>query len=267
MTTTAPQADHLIQLAERHGLVLQAGHVERFNAAFEHAVARLPVARYFEATRASCYTFRSTDVGVVLDLMVHDIDLVCSLTSSPLVDARGTGIAVFGPHEDMAEARLEFADGTVANLRASRCSFQPCRQVAWYSEDGFVSADLAAGTVQSVGVSPAISPDTPRDVQEMKPAMRQAVRDDLFGSVLPLETVEVPPQNAIECEHRDFVHSIRTGAAPRVSGRDGRRAVAIAQSIIESINQHRWSDGTAHRTGAQTRRISLLPQADKRRAG
>ncbi len=261
ITTTAPQADHLIHLAERNHVVLQVGHVERFNPAFEQAAREVPVARFFEATRASVYTFRSTDVGVVHDMMIHDIDLVCSLTRSPLVDARATGVAVFGPHEDIAEARLEFADGTVASLRASRCSFQAARQVAWYGEKGYVSADLAAGRLQTVGLSPLVDLGSHRNVEALGSEPCTAIREDLFGSVLPRKTHEVKPQNAIAAEQRDFLQAIRTGQPPRVSGRDGRRAVSIAQAVVESINEHRWADGSGHRVGAQTQRLSILPAA------
>ena len=153
LTNTTPQADHLIQLADHHQAVLQVGHVERFNPAFEKAAATLPNPRYLEAQRMSSYTLRSVDVGVVIDLMIHDIDLIGSLVDSPLVETRAVGVSVFGPHEDIAQARLEFANGTVANLTASRCSFQPTRAISWFNEQGFVSADLSCGELQHVGLS------------------------------------------------------------------------------------------------------------------
>ncbi len=267
VTLTMAEADQLIALAHRRQQVLQVGHVERFNPAFEMARRILPTARYLEASRMSGYTFRSTDVGVVHDLMIHDIDLVASLVSSPLVDTRAIGVAVFGPHEDIAQARLEFADGTVANLTASRCSFQPARQISWFSEDGFVAANLADGTLQSVQRSEQIDPAQHRDVAEMDESRQCQVREELFGSVLPRQNHSVKPQNAILEEQKDFLRAIQTGQLPRVTGRDGRRAVAIAQSILDSIAQHRWQHGNTQRVGHQASTLQLLPLGSGRRAG
>ncbi len=267
LTTTAAQADQLIAAASRHQRVLQVGHVERFNPAFEQARQILPTARYIEARRMSGYTFRSVDVGVVHDLMIHDIDLTCALVPSPLVETRAVGIAVFGPHEDIAQARLEFADGTVASLTASRCSFQPARQISWFGEKGFVAADLASGTLQSVGCSSMIDGSQPRDVSQLPPDAQHQVREALFENVLPRQQHAVEPQNAILQEQRDFLQAIRLGRQPRVSGRDGRRAVAVAQSIVDAIGQHRWQDGNTTRIGHQASRVQLLPVESGRRAG
>lgn len=266
VTTTAAEADQLIAASDRHDLVLQVGHVERFNPAFEQAVKVLPRARYLEARRMSGYTFRSIDVGVVHDLMIHDIDLVCSLIPSPLVDTRAVGIAVFGPHEDIAQARLEFADGSVANLTASRCSFQPDRSISWFSESGFVSADLAAAKLTAVNRG-SINPDTQRDVADLDEVTREQVRERLFDNVLPKQMHEVESQNAIQLEQQDFVDAIRNSRLPRVSGRDGRRAVSIAQSILDSIAHHRWQEGHSQLMGHQASPIKLLPVNPGRLAG
>ncbi len=259
ITNTTPQADHLIHTADRQKLVLQVGHVERFNPAFEQAAARLPRPRYIEAHRMSTYTFRSTDVGVVMDLMIHDIDLVSSLVNSPLIDTRAVGVAVFGPHEDIAQARLEFADGTVANLTASRCSFQPMRNISWFSETGYVAADLSTGKLQSIYSSSLIDTSINRDIATLSETQQQQIREELFDSVLPLTSGEVRSHNAIEQEQIDFLNAIVEGRQPRVCGRDGRRAVSIAQSIIEAVMNHRWQDGHLQRAGAQAQRIKLLP--------
>ena len=239
ITNTTSQAEELADLAETHGLTLQVGHVERFNPAFQKAKQLLPRPRYIEAQRMSGYTMRSTDVGVVLDLMIHDIDLVVSLVNSPLIDSRAIGVSVFGPHEDIAQARLEFEDGTVANLTASRCSFQPARTISWFSEAGFVSADLSAGELEHVGLSSMIDPAGHRDIQQRTPHQITDIQSSLFDSVLPKTKESVAPQNAIECEHLDFANAIRTQTAPTVTGRQGGRAVKIAESILNSIEQHR----------------------------
>jgi predicted dehydrogenase len=271
VTNTEVEADQLIQLADRHQSVLQVGHVERFNAAFQEAVRRLPGPRYIEARRMSGYTMRSVDVGVVLDLMIHDIDLIGSLVSSPLVDVRAVGVSVFGPHEDIAQARLEFSDGTVANLTASRCSFQPARTIAWFNERGYVSADLSSGELQQVQLSRLIDTCQPRDIQQFTNDARHEIQSGLFDSVLPRTVERVEPQNAIECEHNDFARAIRGNRVARVTGRHGRRAVAIARSIVDAIEQHRWQDGVSQRVGPQGQKIQLLPvggnQSPERKAG
>jgi predicted dehydrogenase len=251
-TATAPQADQLVDLAAAKNLIVQVGHVERFNPSFEQAVALMPHARHVEARRCSGYTFRSSDIGVVHDLMIHDIDLVCSLTESALVEVRATGVAVFGPHEDIAEARLQFADGTVACLKASRCSFDPARRFAWYSEDGYIDVDLSAGKIRVASIPSTFCRKSHRDVSALDTPDRNRIRDNLFSEVFPLQEIVVAPANAIQQEQQEFVHSIRTGKAPRCDGRAARRAIAIAQDIVDCISRHKWCDGENVRIGAQT---------------
>ena len=258
ITNTVEQADHLIHTADQQQLVLQVGHVERFNPAFEIANQSLPQPRYLEAHRMSGYTFRSIDVGVVHDLMIHDIDLLASMITSPLLDVRAIGIAVFGPHEDIAQARLEFSNGSIANLTASRCSFQPVRQISWFNENGFVSADLGDQTVSRVQC-PEILKSNDRDIQSLNEQRQQQIKDHLFQEVLPKTQLHVNPHNAIEMEHVDFFAAIQKNALPRVTGRHGRRAISIAQAIIDSIRAHRWTDGHTTRVGHQAARLNLLP--------
>ena len=116
LTSCSAQAQRLLQIADQQKCVLQVGHVERFNPAYQAALEQVGHPRYFESERTSGYTFRSTDIGVVFDLMIHDIDLVLAAVDSPLANVRASGISIFGRHEDIAEARLEFANGAIANL-------------------------------------------------------------------------------------------------------------------------------------------------------
>ncbi|MEX0977936.1 MAG: Gfo/Idh/MocA family oxidoreductase, partial [Pirellulales bacterium] len=120
LAATVAEADELVETARRHGTVLQVGHIERFNPAFVAAAGRVGRPRYVDAVRAAPFTGRSTDIGVVHDLMIHDIDLVLSLVDAPLVRVEAVGLPILGQNEDVAQARLEFADGCVANLSASR---------------------------------------------------------------------------------------------------------------------------------------------------
>jgi predicted dehydrogenase len=217
LTTSLAEADELIRLARYQRLVLQVGHVERFNPAIAAAAPHLEAPCYFEAVRTSGYSCRSTDIGVVLDLMIHDLDLLLSLVDSAVSSVQAVGATVIGPHEDMAQARITFADGCVANLTASRTSFRAQRTVQVYGRRGMVSLDLAQRTAQRVRLS------------------QEQLRNRLFQDYLPIQTLEVPERNALLDEQRDFLASIRTGRSPRVSGTDARRALDVALRIQQEI--------------------------------
>ena len=143
LSTTVAEADEVLAAARRQGAIVQVGHIERFNPAWNQAdvVPLLRSPKYIDATRTSGYTFRSTDIGVVLDMMIHDLDLVLHFANSPVRQVQALGISVLGDHEDVAKARLEFANGCVANLSASRVSYQPVRQMQVWSEHGCVTVD------------------------------------------------------------------------------------------------------------------------------
>ena len=145
LATTVAEADEVLAAARRNGAMVQVGHIERFNPAWNQAevtpLLRCP--KYIDATRTSGYTFRSTDIGVVLDMMIHDLDLVLHFANSPVRNVQALGISVLGDHEDVAQARLEFANGCVANLSASRVSYQPVRQMQVWSEHGCVTVDFS----------------------------------------------------------------------------------------------------------------------------
>lgn len=241
ITVTVDEADELIAAAHKNDLVLQVGHVERFNPSFIAVQKQLAPPRYIEAVRASGYTFRSTDVGVVLDLMIHDLDLVLSLAQSPVVDVEALGVAVLGPHEDMAHARLKFANGCIANLKASRTSFQMQRSMHVFTDSGFASIDFATGSAKVVRPDARLLSRT-LDVHQLAPEQKTQVKEHLFQDLLRLEDVAVEKGNAIQSEHQDFITSIRTNSQPQVSGEHGRNALAVAQEILEKIAAYHEQD-------------------------
>lgn len=236
ITLSLADADALVAAARQRGLVLQVGHVERFNPALRAVAARLAGARYLEAARTSGYTFRSIDIGVVLDLMIHDIDIVLSLAQSEVVDVRAIGTPVFGPHEDMAQARLEFASGAVANLTASRTSFVQQRTLQVFTPRGYASLDLGARKAKLVEASERVLRGE-IDVQRASAEEVAAIKERLFVDYLPLTEVAVPVANAIADEHTDFLRAIRTGVDPLVTGEAGRAALAVAYRILEAIER------------------------------
>lgn len=248
LTPTSAEADELVSLARRQGLALQVGHVERFNPALASVASELRDPKYIQATRASGYTFRSTDIGVVLDMMVHDIDVVLSLARSPVEDVRALGISVLGGHEDIATAWLTFGSGCVAQLTASRTSFQQRRTMNVFTSR--LSASINFATHEATVVRPR--EDVLRrefHAEGLNPDERDYCKEHLFDELLVRTQQTAPPVNAIEEEQRDFVRAIRTGKPPRVDGAAGRDAVAVAEMILRQIEAHAWDGMSAGRLG------------------
>ncbi len=242
LAPSAAEAEDLVSLARKNGLVLQVGHVERFNAALTAVAADVRDPKYIEATRTSGYTFRSTDIGVVLDVMIHDLDIVLSLAKSTVEDVQALGVSVLGCHEDMATARLSFASGCVAQLSASRVSFQQKRSMTVFTSRGCASINFA--THEATVVKPR--EDVLRRefrVDQLSATERTYWKEHLFDELLVRTQYDSPAGNAIQEEQRDFVRAIREGRAPRVDGAAGYNAVAVAEMILERIAEHSW-DGT-----------------------
>ena len=234
ISTTVAQADELVAVAHDQGLILQVGHVERFNPAFCAVASCLRRPRYIEAVRMSGYTFRSTDIGVVLDLMIHDLDLVLSMVRSEVVEIDALGSTIFGPHEDMAHAHLRFANGCIANLNASRTSFYLQRQMQILTERAYGHVDFAEGSAKLVRPSKEVLRGE-IDVQTMSVEERERVQHNLFTDLLPVRDLPVEKRNAILDEQHDFFESIREGHRPRVCGEQGRYCLSIAEKILERI--------------------------------
>lgn len=239
ITLNVADADDLIDTARANRCVLQVGHVERFNPALAAAAPHIREPKYIDAVRATGYSCRSIDIGVVLDLMIHDIDIVLSLVRDEVVDVQALGAAVFGPNEDWAQARLTFAHGCVANLAASRISDQPQRSLHVVSAAGFARIDLAAKTASVVRASDAVRHGEV-DVNFLSPEQKTHLKDNLFTEYLPQEQLAIRDCNAIAAEHQDFLQAISEAGEVRVSGRDGRCALDVAERILAEIAAHRW---------------------------
>ncbi len=247
LCTSRADADDLVALARRRGAVLQVGHVERFNPAFNAAAAQLAQPKYIEALRATEVTLRSTDVGVVLDLMIHDIDLVLSLVHSPLLKVDAPGASILGGHEDVANARLEFECGCVAALSASRISYEAVRRMHVWSARSFGSIDFASRTATVVYPSETLLRRRFR-VDGLTPDQLDHHRRHFTEEHLPRQQLNYEAVDALALELDDFIQSIRTHRRPRVDGEAGRDAVAVAAEILARIGAHRWEsspDGVA----------------------
>jgi predicted dehydrogenase len=263
LATHAAAADELVNLARKQGLVLQVGHVERFNPALAWVASEVRDPKYIEATRTSGYSFRSTDIGVVLDVMIHDLDIVLALANSKVTGVQALGISVLGGHEDMATARLTFASGLVANLTASRVSFQQQRTMNIFTSRSSASIDFA--TQEASIVKPREDILRRRfQVDRLTVEERAHLKEHLFDELLILTEHEPTKINAIEEEQRDFVAAIRTGKTPRVDGMAGRDAVAVAGMILERIHDHAWDGSPAGRHGPFAMpALPIIPTADR----
>jgi predicted dehydrogenase len=248
LTTRLAEAEELVHAARRHGAVLQAGHIERFNPAFAAALPHVRGPKFIQAQRLGGFTGRSTDIGVVLDLMIHDLDLVLSLARSPVRQVEALGISLLGGHEDAAHARLEFENGCVAVLNASRISYRASRTMEIWSERAFAALDFAARKASLVHPAESILQGT-FDADALPSDERCRLKDELFATLLRREELEVPAADQITAELEDFADSIRTGRAPRVSGEQARDAIAVAQQVLQQIATHLWDGRFGGRTG------------------
>jgi predicted dehydrogenase len=270
ITMTTAQATALVELAEQHQRVLQVGHVERFNPAFRAALPYIEQPRYIEATRLAPYKFRSVDVGVVLDLMIHDLDLVLSTVASPVTSVSAMGATVIGPHEDLARARLEFANGCVADLSASRVSVQTRRQLQLYSATGHTTIDFDQGSAEHIGLSSTVRQQS-IDPAQVIGEERERLIERFFEDLLPRQEIEVPEANALADEHHDLATAIRTGQPVQVPGSDGLNALTVAQQIVDSIAGHRWNGAHHDLRGphffAASSQLDSRSASQQRRAG
>jgi len=235
LTSDVDEAAELVTAARRTRTVLQVGHVERFNPAWSSAVSRLSAPNFVECRREGPFTFRSTDISVVLDLMIHDIDLTASLVRSPVIDVEAFGDRWFGKQHDEAYARLKFENGCVAVLHASRVATSAARRMRLRTDRELAQIDFQTRTVDITHLDARLQRGE-IDVEQMTAAERDAAKKNL-GELLRHETAVVDPYDAITAEQIDFAESILTGRRPRVSGDDGLEAVRIAHRIVEAVER------------------------------
>ena len=215
ITRTVEEASELIELAERHGRILQVGHLERFNPGVVAAQAATTRPMFFEIHRLGVFSARSLDVDVVFDLMIHDLDLVLWMVNSPWRDVRAVGLPVLSDKVDIANARVEFENGAVANLTASRASTERVRKFRYFQPNEYFSIDF-----------------TRRDAT--------MIRVDREGPAprIAFQKLTITPQEPLRAELEAFVDSVRTRRPPLVGGREGKLALALAEQVMNCIEQH-----------------------------
>jgi len=230
-------ADRILAAARRRDVVVQIGHVERFNSAILAAEPHLDRPLFVESHRMAPFSPRSTDVAVVLDLMIHDVDLVQSLVGTAITDVAASGVPVLSPNVDIANARLSFEGGAVANLTASRISLERMRKIRIFQRSGYLSLNLADGTGEFLrlkGELPAFGarPDSP-DVSPGSPVGLAGLQD--IVERVPLRGEGAEP---LRKELENFRAAVLGHAPPAVSGEQGRAALAVALTIEERIRSH-----------------------------
>jgi Predicted dehydrogenases and related proteins len=233
-------ADRILELARTHGRIVQAGHLERFNPAVTAARRHLHRPMFFEAHRLSVFTPRSLDVDVVLDLMIHDLDIVLSLVASPVREVRAVGLPVLSNKVDIANVRLEFENGCVANFTASRVSTERVRKLRFFQPHQYLSLDFARQDLLMIDVAAAAGMD-PAQLAALAAMAQSAGQHPSAG--LSLSKVAVEQGEPLRLEIESFLTAVRERSVPVVSGEDGRAALALALEINRAIAAH------AERTG------------------
>ena len=237
ITDEADRAAELVQLAQENDRVLQVGHVERFNPVFDYlqSVAKEP--RFIETHRLSPYPARSMDIGVVLDLMIHDLDVVLAFVDSPVKEVDGVGVPVLSASEDIANARLKFENGCVANLTVSRVSPERMRKIRVFS-GGETTSYVSLDYQKQEGYIYRIAADGAEESslwQKLLHAKDSAIVSEFGGKKVVREPVPIAKDEPLKLELQHFVECVRERQTPKVSGEAGRQALEVALEITRQI--------------------------------
>ncbi|WP_299209838.1 Gfo/Idh/MocA family oxidoreductase [uncultured Dokdonia sp.] len=227
ITNTVEEAEELLALAKKHNVLGQVGHVERFNPAFMSVHESIQKPMFIEAHRLAEFNPRGTDVPVVLDLMIHDIDAILSVVKSPVKNVSASGVSVISETPDIANARIEFENGCVANLTASRISLKNMRKARFFQKDAYISVDFLEKKVEVVKMKDA--PETPDDFA-MILQNAEGVKKQIY-----FDNPDVPSNNAILDELDAFAKAIKTNTTPIVSLEAGTEALRVAKMVIANF--------------------------------
>jgi predicted dehydrogenase len=231
LAPTLADADELVSLAAKHDRIAQAGHLERFNPAVRAALPIVTKPMFFEIHRLSLFSSRSLDVDVVLDLMIHDLDIVLALVKSEVREIRAVGIAILSAKVDIANVRMEFESGCVANFTASRVSTERVRKLRLFQPHQYISLDYSKQDIFTLTVEPASGFAAPPVPNFPPVTLPPGVR------IVPSRP-EVHSEEPLRAELRSFLEAVRGRTRPVVTLQDGRRALAAALEILSQIDQH-----------------------------
>lgn len=231
VAVTLQEADELIRVAKQKQRVGMVGHLERFNPAVRATLPLITQPMFFEVHRLSIFSPRALDVDVVLDLMIHDLDIVLSMVNSPVKEVRAVGLPVVSPKVDIANVRLEFDSGCVANFTASRVSTEKVRKLRFFQPREYVSVDYGRQDVFAISVDASAAADPIK-------AMQQAAESSLPIPGVSFKRPEVKQVEPLRAEILEFLRAVRERNTPLVSLEDGRRALAVALEITNAIAEH-----------------------------
>lgn len=230
IATTVEEAEEMITLAKENGVKGQVGHVERFNPAFLSVKNKIDNPMFIETHRLAEFNPRGTDVPVVLDLMIHDIDAILSVVRSKVKNVQASGVSVLSQSPDIANARLEFENGCVANITSSRISMKNMRKSRFFQKDAYISVDYLEKTAEVVRMKDA--PETPSDF-DLILQNAEGVKKQIY-----FDNPEITQNNAILDELESFADAINNDTSPIVTLEDGTEALRVAYMIIDSMNEN-----------------------------
>jgi predicted dehydrogenase len=242
LASTVAEAADIVAAAERGRTTLQVGHVERFNPAFQEARRLVRNPKYVHCERFSPYAFRSTDIGVVLDVMIHDLDLVLDLVGEPPEKVEAFGISILGENEDCAQARLTFGNGCIADLAANRVSPATRRAMQIWSQAGVVSVDFASREV--LHYAPAerlLAGESVLDRARQPGAEIERLKAEIFTEYVRIERSPVSSADALTAELSSFADCVIGQRTPLVDGRAALAAMQTADRVLQSIERHHWN--------------------------
>ncbi len=254
LASTVAEARRLAEVADQQGAMLQVGHTERFNPAVRAVVDMRITPRFLEVDRVSPMTFRSLDVGVVMDMMIHDLDIVLTLAGGPIRRVDAAGVAVLGEHEDVANVRLVFESGCVANLTASRLALKTERKLRVFSESAYVSLDYQKRSGVVIRRDARNAEALERLRQQL--AEGRDLSDLDYAQLVRVEelTMDTPEgeRDPLTAELMSFLEAVRHGRRPTVDARAGYAAVEAAERVVEAIRSHHWHGLSGARLPAGT---------------
>lgn len=238
LAKTIAEAEELVALAHENRTTLAVGHVERFNPAVQALSGKIADPRFIECHRLAPFSFRSTDLDVVMDLMIHDIDIILHFTGSEVARVDATGVSVLGRSEDIANARIVFENGCVANVTASRVSDKEMRKIRFFSKDQYVSLDYQARHAVMYRPGPALKGKDPATLNIDPPKTLLDRIKFMTSGILSRDEFKFPTgTEPLRLEDEAFVRAVANGTAPAVSGDHGLRAMRAADRILRAIRE------------------------------
>ena len=238
LAASAQQGREIVELAKKHNVIVAVGHSERCNPVVQ-AMKRLNIEPMFiEVTRVSPYPFRSMDIGVVLDVMIHDIDIILSLANSRLVGVEAVGVNVIADHEDICNTRLSFENGCIANVTASRLALKTERKVRVFSRQAYLSLDYFKKEGIVIKTDPNV--DMVKWIREHQEKQDFDFTQVNWPELLKIEQLQIEEAEPLKVEQQSFLKAVREGGRPEVTAEEGLAALECAEKILACVRQHTW---------------------------